>query len=104
MKQALIVVLGVIFLASCTHFTTESSLAQDPGAGSCIEIKENMGWQEIQQIFGDPDSAPVPSRDLFVNTRGYQGVAINFRTENKEVNTGGSSEFKEIVTGIEVCR
>ena len=71
---------------------------------NCVEYKEGMRWEAIQENFGTPDFAPIPSGEkLSENTRVYKGKTIIFYTELKKTRVGEKIRYEEVITKLEIC-
>jgi len=93
-------------LSSCTTLQKPTTLGQVKSALNCITYTEGMEWNQVSQAMGHPDIAPIPEPgpDLSKNTRVYKNKVVIFNIEMKEVKEEGKVRFREVVTGIDVCR
>jgi len=96
----------VIALSSCTTLQKPTTLGQVKAALDCIQYKEGVIWNQISQVMGPPDIAPIPEpgTDLSKNTRIYRDKIIIFYIEMREVKEEGKIRFHEVVTDIEFCK
>ena len=106
MKRLAILFIIVIALSSCTTLQAPTTLSQVKSGLNCIQYKEGMIWNQISQVMGPPDIAPIPepSTDLSKNTRIYRDKIIIFYIEMREVKEEGKVRFQEVVTNIEFCK
>jgi hypothetical protein len=105
-KRVTILIIIVFTLGSCTTFQKPATLSQVKSGLDCIQYKEGMSWNQISQVMGSPDIAPMPEpgTDLSKNARIYKGKVIIFNTSMKEVKEEGKVRFREVVNSIEFCK
>ena len=98
----------VILLAACSCATGKSgkTLAESRAGLECFQYEKGAAWEAVAESLGRPDIAPLPDSgtDLSKNTRIYTNRIIILSVERQEVSEGGKVRFREVVTGLEVCR
>ena len=106
MRRLTILFIIVIALSSCTTLQKPTTLGQVKSALDCTQYKEGMSWNQVSQVMGPPDIAPIPEpgTDLSKNSRIYKDEIIIFYTEMREVKEEGKVRFQEVVTNIEFCK
>ena len=106
MRRVVILFVIIIGISSCTTLQQPKTLGQIKSEVDCIQYKEGMSWNQISQAMGHPDIAPIPEPgpDLSKNTRVYKNKVVIFNIEMKEVKEEGKVRFREVVTGIDVCK
>jgi len=104
---ASILISASIFLASCAILpdTDPTTLEEATSDLACIEYKDNLTWQEVEKLLGEPDEFPLPQpdEDLSKNARIYKSKNVIFYTKRQEIQEGGKVRFQEVITKIEVC-
>jgi hypothetical protein len=97
--------LAIIF-TSCAYFQQPKTLGQVKANLDCIRLQNGILWTQISDKFGNLDEAPLPepSSELTQNIRVYNGKTVIFYTRLEEVKEGERTRFREIITGIEVCK
>jgi hypothetical protein len=106
MKRSLVFLAIASVLTSCAYFQPPKTLDQAKVDLDCVNYDKGISWAEISEKFGSPDVAPLPEPGVRLtrNARLYKGKTIIFYTEIQEVKEGEKIRFREVVTGIEVCK
>ncbi len=106
MKRLTLLFVIVIVLSSCTTLQKPTTLSQVKSGLNCLQYKEGMGWDQVSQVMGSPDIAPIPEpgTDLSKNARISKDKMIIFYTEMREVKEEGKVRFQVVVTNIEFCQ
>ena len=100
----LMIVILTIGLSACLSFTKTRTLEEIKSDLNCIVYKEGMKWKVIEEEFGEPDYAPIPTGEkLSENTRIYEDKTIIFCTELKKIKVKGKIRYEEVITGLEIC-
>jgi hypothetical protein len=61
-------------------------------------------WKEVEENFGEPDYAPLPSGEsLSENSRVYRDKIIIFYTDRKRIKADGKTRYEEVITNLEIC-
>lgn len=104
LSNCLIVSLFVVVFTSCS-FSNQTVRLEDIESGlNCIAYEEGMKWKLIQETFGEPDCAPVPSGDsLSKNARIYKDKIVIFHSELKKIKVEGKTRYEEVITKFEIC-
>jgi len=92
-------------LFSCA-LTTETRTLDDIKAElNCVEYTHGMQWKAIQEKFGNPDVAAMPSagRKLSQNARIYRGKTVIFHTELRRVEAEQRVRYEEVIIKLEIC-
>jgi hypothetical protein len=105
-RRVTILFIIVFALCSCTTLQKPVTLSQVKSGLDCIQYKEGMRWNQVSQVMGSPDIAPIPEpgTDLSKNARIYKDNIIIFYTGMREVKEEGKVRFQEVVTNIEFCK
>lgn len=102
-----ILIIASILLSSCALLRdTNSRTPEETKSGlACIEYKDNLTWQKVEELLGEPDEFPLPQpdEDLSKNARIYTSKNVIFYTKRQEIQDGGKVRFQEVITKIEVC-
>ena len=106
MKRLAILFIIIIGISSCTTLQQPSTLGQIKSEFDCIQYKEGVSWNQVSQVMGPPDIAPMPEpgTDLSRNTRIHKDKIIIFYIEMREIKEEGKVRFQEVVTNIEFCK
>lgn len=100
----LMIVILTFGLSACLSFTRTRTLEEIKSDLNCIVYKEGMTWKVIEEEFGEPDYAPIPSGEkLSENARIYEDKTIIFCTELKKIKVDGKIRFEEVIAGLEIC-
>jgi len=98
----------VILLAACSCATGKSgkTLTEVRAGLECFRYEKDVPWDAVAESLGQPDMAPLPDSgtDLSKNTRIYTNRIVILSVERQEVSEGKKVRFREVVTGLEVCR
>jgi hypothetical protein len=96
-----------LFLSSCGGLSHagQETLEEAKSGLACIEYKDNLTWQKVEDLLGEPDEFPLPQpdEDLSKNARIYKSKNVIFYTKRQEIREGGKVRFQEVITKIEVC-
>lgn len=69
-----------LFLASCTILADADpkTLEESKSGLACVEYKDNLTWQEVEKLLGEPDEFPLPQpgEDLSKNARVYKSKNV----------------------------
>lgn len=102
-----ILISASVFLVSCTILShaDPKTLEEAKSGLVCIEYKDNLTWQKVEELLGEPDEFPLPQpdQDLSKNARVYRSKNVIFYIERREIQEGGKVRFQEVITKIEVC-
>lgn len=102
-----ILISASILLASCAILpaTDPKTLEEATSGLACIEYKDNLTWQKVEELLGEPDEFPLPQpdEDLSKNARIYKSKKVIFYTKRQEIQEEGKVRFQEVITKIEVC-
>lgn len=102
-----ILISASILLSSCAILreTNSKALEEAKSGLACIEYKDNLTWQKVEELLGEPDEFPLPQPDeeLSKNARIYKSKNVIFYTKRQEIQEGGKVRFQEVITKIEVC-
>jgi hypothetical protein len=100
--------LTILFLlsaASCAVLSSAKTLEEVKARLDCVEVSDEVKWEEVQKLFGRPDETPTPPPgSLFRNIRVYKDKAVLFYVDTKETVQAGRSTFIEVVKKVEVCK
>lgn len=104
---ASILISSSLFLSSCVSLSQAATKTLEEAKSGlvCIEYKDNLTWQKVEELLGEPDEFPLPQpgEDLSKNARVYKSKNVIFYTERREIQEGGKARFQEVITKIEVC-
>ena len=106
MRRLTILFIIAIALSSCAALQESATLGQVKSGLNCVQYKEGMTWNQVSQVMGSPDIAPIPEpgTGLSKNARIYKDTTFIFYTELKEVKEEGKVRFQEVITNIEFCK
>lgn len=95
-----------VLVTSCANAQSQTTLDQVKANLECMRFKKDTEWKVISEKFGSPDIAPAPEpgTGLARNARIYKNKVIIFFTELQEYKEGEKVRFREVVTGVEVCK
>ncbi len=102
-----ILISASVLLSSCAILrdTNSKTLEEATSGLACIEYKDNLTWQKVEELLGEPDEFPLPQpdEDLSRNARIYKSKNVIFYTKRQEIREGGKVRVQEVITKIEVC-
>ncbi|HEX9666348.1 MAG TPA: hypothetical protein VGA95_07275 [Thermodesulfobacteriota bacterium] len=102
-----ILICASLFLSSCGSLSLAATetLEEAKSGLVCVEYKDNLTWQKVEELLGEPDEFPLPQpdQDLSKNARVYKSKNVIFYTERREIQEGEKVRFQEVITKIEVC-
>ena len=106
MKRYATFMVLTIFLTAFTGFYGQKAMAEVPAGLDCLAYTEGIAWKQVSESIGRLDMAPFPEPGtrLQSNTRVYQEMIVIFSTQSREIKEGENIRFREVVTGIELCR
>lgn len=95
----------ILVLSSFSCALPDKTIKEVKWRLNCVEYKEGMKWEVVQENFGVPDVAPIPlaGEKLSENARVYKGKTVIFYTELKKISVGEKIRFEEVVTKLEIC-
>ena len=95
----------LVLLSACSFSKKTVYLDEVKSHLNCFTYQDGMRWNIIQEDFGEPDIAPVPSGEsLRENTRVYEDKVIIFHTDLKPIKVDGKTRYEEIITKVEICK
>ncbi len=95
----------IFLIASSCSLSHQAVTVEDIKSGKvCFAYEEYVKWKEIEEKFGEPDHAPVPSGEsLSENSRVYRDKIIIFYTDRKKTKIDGKTRYEEVITKLEIC-
>jgi hypothetical protein len=103
--------LSAIFLfflgfTSCAYLQEPRTLAEVKKDWDCLRYEKGAAWNQVASALAEPDIAPLPEpgSDMSRNVRLFTGTAAIFYLERQEVEEGGKTRFREVVTGLDLCK
>ncbi len=103
--DVLVLVIVAFGLSACAVPTKTTTLEESKAGLDCLVYKERIRWKDVQERFGEPDYAPIPTREkLSQNIRIYTGKTIIFYTELKRTKVDGKIRYEEVITKLEICK
>ncbi len=98
----------LVFLGftSCATMQEPRTLAEVKKDWDCLRYEKGAGWNQVASALAEPDIAPIPDSgtDMSRNSRVFTGTAAIFYVERQEVEEGGKTRFREVVTGLDLCK
>jgi hypothetical protein len=102
--HVLMVLMLTVLLSACSISGKRVCLDEVKSSSNCVTFHDGMRWKIIQENFGEPDIAPLPTGEsLRENTRVYKDKVIIFHTDLKPIKVNGKTRYEEVVTEIEIC-
>jgi hypothetical protein len=100
----LLVILIFIIISACSPANKTVRIEEFKSSLNCTEYNDDMRWIEIEEKFGEPVYAPIPTgQSLSGNMRIYRGKCIIFYTDLKKIKVEGKTRYIEVVYKIEIC-
>ncbi len=94
-----ILISASLLLSSCAILAhADSKTLEEAKSGLvCIEYKDNLTWQKVEDLLGEPDEFPLPQpdQDISKNARIYKSKNVIFYTERKKMEEGGLVQMEE---------
>jgi hypothetical protein len=92
-------------MCACAAPTKTTTLEEIKIGFNCHVYREGMEWKAIEEKFGEPDYAPIPTgQKLSQNIRIYTELIIMFHTELKRKVVDGKIRYEEVITTVEICK
>jgi hypothetical protein len=103
--SSFLIIVSTITLISCVSTGDSSRLSEVKAELYCIGYKEGVDWQQIRGALGDAQINPIPQKGSETkNSRIYTENRVIFYTDLKRLDEGGRTSYKEVVTGIDICK